>query len=107
MWVKSFREPGKLSPPDARSLSSSCVRLAPGARVGEHVTASKEELLFVLEGEATVLVGDTAKVVATGHAAYVPPETLHDVANAATSPLTYVYVTAKLPSDGPRAGTKP
>lgn len=96
MWVKSFREPGKVSPPDARALSSSCVRLAPGERVGEHVTAAKEELLFVLEGEATVLVGTTATTVAAGHAGYVGPETKHDVANAANVPLTYLYVTAKL-----------
>ena len=98
MWVKSFREPGKVSPPEARALSSSCVRLAPGERVGEHKTAGKEELLFVLEGEATVLVGNTAKAVPAGHVAYVGPDTQHDVANAATTPLTYVYITAKLPA---------
>ena len=97
MWVKSFREQGKVSPPDARAISSSVVRLAPGDRVGEHMTAAKEELLFVLEGEATVLVGGTAKVVPAGHAAYVPPDLLHDVANATSAVLTYVYVTAKLP----------
>jgi len=98
MWVKSFREPGKVSPPDARALSSSCVRLGPGERVGEHVTAGKEELLLVLEGEATVLVGNTAKAIPAGHAAYVGPDTRHDVANATTAPLMYVYVTAKLSS---------
>ena len=60
MWVKPFREPGKLSPPDARAISSSCVRLGPGDRVGEHVTAAREELLLVLEGEASLLVGESA-----------------------------------------------
>ena len=96
MWVKAFREPGKVSPPEARAISSSCVRLAPGERVGEHVTAAKEELLFVLEGEATVLVRGTATAVPAGNAAYVPPDTPHDVANVASAPLVYVYVTARL-----------
>ena len=96
MWVKSFREPGRVNPPEARALSSSCVRLGPGERVGEHVTAGKEELLFVLEGEATLMVGSTAHAVPAGHAAYVGPDTRHDVANAGRAPLTYLYVTAKL-----------
>ena|SRR2546422_7957144 len=96
MWTKSFRDPGKVSPPDARVLSSSCVRLTQGTSVGEHVTEGKEELLFVLEGEATVLMGATATTVAEGHAAYVGPETRHDVANRGRAPLVYVYVTAKL-----------
>jgi len=98
MWVKAFREPGKVSPPEARAISSSCVRLAPGDRVGEHTTTAKEELLFVLEGEATVLAAGTRTTVPAGRAAYVPPDTPHDVANAAKVPLVYVYVTARLPA---------
>lgn len=95
VWIRSFRVPGKISPEDARSLSSSCVSLPPGERVGEHTTVSKEELLFVLEGEATLLIGGTATKVPAGNAAYVPPDTVHDVANFGRSPLSYVYVTAK------------
>jgi mannose-6-phosphate isomerase-like protein (cupin superfamily) len=63
--------------------------------VGEHATRGKEELLFVLEGEATLLIGGTATKVLAGHAAYVPPDTTHDVANESRSLLSYVYVTAK------------
>jgi len=95
MWVKSFRDPGRLSPPEAEAISSSCVRLEPGARVGEHVTAGKEELLFVLEGEATVRTEGTAAKIRAGHVAYVPPETRHDVWNEGDAPVLYVYATAK------------
>jgi len=95
VWTRPFRTPGKVSPPDARSLSSSCVSLPPGERVGEHTTEGKEELLFVLEGEATLFIGGTATRVRAGHAAYVPPNTTHDVANEGRSLLSYVYVTAK------------
>jgi len=98
MWVKPFREPGKLSPPDARAISSRCVRLGPGDRVGEHVTAGREEILFVLEGEASLLVGDAATTVRAGHSAYVGPEVRHDVANLTDHLLLYVYVTAKAPA---------
>lgn len=96
MWLKPFRKPGKLTPPDANSLSSSCVSLSPGERVGEHTTGEKEELLFVLEGEATLLVGGDATKVPPGYAAYVPRHTTHDVANAGTESLSYIYVTAKV-----------
>lgn len=94
--MRPFREPGKISPPDAKSLSSSCVSLAPGQRVGEHTTGEREELVFVLEGEATLLIGSAMTRIPSGHAAYVPPGTNHDVANAGHSVLSYVYVTAKV-----------
>lgn len=96
MWVQRFREPGKLSPPEARAISSSCVRLERGSSVGAHVTEGKEELLFVLEGEATLRLGGTAAKVPAGHVAYVPPGTSHDVENEGAGPLLYVYVTARL-----------
>ena len=69
--------------------------LSPGERVGAHATAAKEELLFVLEGEATLLVGGAATKVPAGQAVYVPPDTTHDVANEGRTRLSYVYVTAK------------
>ena len=93
--TRPFRVPGKISPPEARSLSSSCVSLLPGERVGEHTTEGKEELLFVLEGVATLLLGGTATKIPAGEAAYVPPNATHDVANEGRSPLSYVYVTAR------------
>ena len=95
MWVKSLETPGKVSPPEARSLSSSCVRLAPGQRVGEHSTEDREELILVLEGEATLQAGGEATLVRQRHAAYVPPGSRHDVENRAGAPLVYVYVTAR------------
>jgi len=95
MWVKSFLEPGKLSPPQARALSSSSVRLGPGMRVGEHSTGEREELILVLDGEATLLSEGTAMPVPAGHAAYVPPDTRHDVENRTGGALAYVYVTAR------------
>lgn len=95
VWTRSFRTAGKITPPEARWISSSCVSLRPGERVGEHSTEAKEEILFVLEGEATVLVGNATTRIPAGHAAYVPPNTRHDVANDGRSVLSYVYVTAK------------
>jgi len=97
MWSRGFLEPGKLTPLDARCLSSSTVRLAPGQRVGEHVTEGREELLFVLEGEATLVLGKDAAIVPHGRVAYVPPNTRHDVANDGHGALTYVYVTGTIP----------
>lgn len=96
IWVRPFLDPGKVSPAEATALSSRCVRLAPGERVGEHSTEGREEILLVLEGEATLLVGGERTAVPAGHAAFVPPETNHDVANEGRAPLTYVYVTARI-----------
>lgn len=96
MWVMPYRQPGKLTPPDALTMSSRCVELGPGERVGEHVTEGCEEMLFVLEGEATVLLRGTPTRVRAGHVTHIPPETRHDVANEGDAPLRYVYVTARI-----------
>lgn len=88
-------------PPQSTRFKSRVVALAPGASVGLHTTHRREELVVVLEGRgelrlpATEEGGRTLPLVA-GKAAYVPPETPHDIANTGSGPLRYLYVVALL-----------
>lgn len=70
------------------------VELAPGASAGRH-THPGEEISYVLEGEADILVeGQPPLKVKTGEAFIVPARAKHDAHNTGTGPLklaaTYV-----------------
>jgi len=68
--------------------------LEPGKSTPEHSTRRYHELLLVLEGEVTVLLGDDRREapVPIGHACYIPPDTLHAVTNRGKSRACYVFV---------------
>lgn len=54
--------------------------LNPGDNLGRH-TDSAEELLFIVEGNVTVFVGDEIKEVSAGSIAVVPKMIPHDIRN--------------------------
>ena len=73
------------------------VEVAPGARAGRH-THPGDEISYVLEGEATLLVdGQPPRVVKAGESFVVPAGVVHDAHNAGTGPakLVGVYVVEK------------
>lgn len=83
--------------PQTRGMKSGYVTLKPGENVGEHVTEGREEVLVVLHGEGDLLMrGAPSLKISGGTAAYVPPETPHDVCNTGSGILRYVYVTAPI-----------
>jgi mannose-6-phosphate isomerase-like protein (cupin superfamily) len=52
-------------------------------------------LLVFLSGQGELHVGESDRfAVGAGKTAYIPPETLHDVHNTGTTPLTYIYCVA-------------
>ncbi|MEW5955075.1 MAG: cupin domain-containing protein, partial [Candidatus Micrarchaeota archaeon] len=81
-------------PPLTTSLKAGCVVLSPGQAVPLHFTGEGDEALIVLEGTATVFLGQTPNDVPTGCAAFIPPRTSHSVANRTTKNVKYVYVAA-------------
>ena len=90
-------------PPQTGGMRSGVVVLAPGASVGRHTTGAREEVIVVLEGRGEVRVeGRASLAVDAGTAAYVPPATVHDVANTADAPFRYVYVVAPVTVAGAR-----
>ncbi|MDB5963924.1 MAG: cupin [Polaromonas sp.] len=73
------------------------VEVAPGARAGRH-THPGDEISYVMEGEATLLVdGAAPRVIKAGESFVVPAGVVHDAHNAGTSPtrLIGVYVVEK------------
>ena len=73
------------------------VEVAPGAKAGRH-THPGDEISYVMEGEATLLVdGQPPKVVKAGESFVVPAGVVHDAHNNGTTAtkLLGVYVVEK------------
>lgn len=73
------------------------VEVAPGARAGRH-THPGDEISYVLEGEAELLVdGQPPRVVKAGESFVIPAGVIHDAHNAGGAPikLVGVYVVEK------------
>ena len=73
------------------------VEVAPGAKAGRH-THPGDEISYVMEGEATLLVdGQPPKLVKAGESFVVPAGVVHDAHNNGTAPikLVGVYVVEK------------
>ncbi len=83
-------------PPESMTMKSGAISLQPGQCVGKHNTGDKEEILVVLEGEGTLVIGENKRQkMSVDTVQYIPPETDHDVINTGPSALRYIYVTAK------------
>ena len=72
-------------------IKGGCVCLTPGKSVGEHSTGEGEEILLVLEGEATVIAGGEKQVLKKDESLFVPKNTVHNVLNEGAMNLMYVY----------------
>ena len=73
------------------------VEVAPGAKAGRH-THPGDEISYVIEGEATLLVdGQPPRQVKAGESFVIPAGTVHDAHNNGSSPikLVGVYVVEK------------
>ena len=82
---------------NARKLKSGMVVLHHSEKVGEHNTNDREELIIVLEGNATLEVEGTDNFeVKSGSVAYIPPNTKHNVINKSESELRYIYIVTKV-----------
>ena len=81
-----------ISSKDGHQLASGCVVLRRGTEVGEHRTGSGEELIVLLNGTIEVSVGAHARTIRSPGVVLVPPHTSHNVRNAGSSPVRFVYV---------------
>ncbi|OHB63827.1 MAG: hypothetical protein A2Y77_01290 [Planctomycetes bacterium RBG_13_62_9] len=81
--------------PQTCGMRSGRVYLKPSEACGQHSTKSHEELLVFLTGEGLLHIGQGDGIpVGAGKVAYIPPETLHDVRNTGSTPLSYIYCVA-------------
>lgn len=79
-----------------RGLRSGLVTLKPQELIGEHKTENKEEVLIILQGNATVYFGKRRLKAAKNSFVFIPPDTLHNVKNSGSKILQYVYVTTQV-----------
>lgn len=73
------------------------VEVAPGAKAGRH-THPGDEISYVLEGEATLLVdGQAPRIVKAGESFVIPAGVVHDAHNDGSAPIKLigVYVVEK------------
>jgi quercetin dioxygenase-like cupin family protein len=73
------------------------VEVAPGAKAGRH-THPGEEISYILEGEALLLVdGQPPRTVKAGESCVIPAGVVHDAHNVSSAPikLVGVYVVEK------------
>jgi mannose-6-phosphate isomerase-like protein (cupin superfamily) len=81
--------------PQTCGMRSGRVRLAPGQSIGRHNTNANEELLVFFSGAGVAQIEDDTRLqVRAGSAAYIPPQTAHDIVNTGTEPLIYVFCVA-------------
>ena len=81
--------------PQTLGMRSGRVFLEAGKACGQHSTKDHEELLVFLSGRGELLIAEAEPLeVGAGKVAYIGPNTLHDVENKGTEPLTYIYCVA-------------
>ena len=67
--------------------------LEPGASIGYHTHEDDSEIMYFLEGEATVLYDDGQETLLPGQVHYCPKGHSHSLINASpTEPLNYFAV---------------
>ena len=92
--------------PQTFGMRSGRVYIEPGQSCGRHSTKHHEELLVFLSGKGLLLIGqEDSFPVGEGKVCYIPPNTIHDVQNNGTEPLTYIYCVA--PAIGEPEGQEP
>jgi len=80
-------------PPATGGMKAGRMHLEAGKACGEHSTKENEEILVFLSGEGELLIGEEkeALAVGAGRVAYIRPQTIHDVRNAGSEPLIYIF----------------
>jgi quercetin dioxygenase-like cupin family protein len=81
---------------EAEGFGSGRKVLEPGEVVDAHNSGGSREIIYCLEGALTVRrEGHPTVVLRAGQMTYVPPETEHELRNAADRPASYLFVFAK------------
>ncbi len=80
--------------PMTAGMMSGLVVLKPGEAMHRHSTESNEEEIIVLAGQATLSIGAESAEAHAGEVVYIPPRTSHELRNAGTEDLRYVWVAA-------------
>ena len=88
----------KVSLFDAPNCFCDLYCLLPGQSQRPHSHAGADKIYYVLEGEATIQIGDEEQVLGSGRIALAPSEVLHGVRNASGQPLSLLVFMAPNPN---------
>ena len=77
----------------ARSQTA-VMTIAPGAEAGPEEEHEGDQIIYVVEGEALVRIGETGHKAAVGAIVMIPAHTRHHVTNSGRVPLFFVTVYA-------------
>jgi len=81
--------------PQTSGMRGGSVKLKPRESVGWHSTAANEEALVILHGNGVANIEGHSDVLLKEHMlAYIPPATRHNVTNAGTELLEYIWIVA-------------
>jgi len=72
--------------------------LNPGQSQKPHSHAGADTIYYVLEGDATIQVGDEEQVLGPGRIVLAPSEVVHGVRNASSQPLSLLVFMAPNPN---------
>jgi mannose-6-phosphate isomerase-like protein (cupin superfamily) len=94
MLIKKLDQPGSLlSLGETKRLKSGLVLLKPSEEVSWHITEEREEVIIVLEGQATIYFeGGKKQIVDNNHLIYIPLNKKHKVRNESNKALLYIYL---------------
>ena len=70
----------------------SLVNVTPGARTAPHILFGTSEVMYLLDGTATVYANGSRVEVFAGELVFIPPDTVQSTVNAGTVPLRYISV---------------
>ena len=72
--------------------------LKPSQAQRPHSHAGADKIYYVLEGEATIQIGDEEQVLGPGRIVLAPSEVVHGVRNASSQPLSLLVFMAPNPN---------
>jgi len=98
--VKRFAEEKmqKVSLFDTANCFCDLYCLSPGQSQKAHTHAGADKIYYVLEGEATIQVGDEEQILGTGRIVLAPSEVVHGVRNTSSQHLSLLVFMAPNPN---------
>ncbi len=81
-----------LNPPVSTNIKSGYVALHTHEELGEITTESREEVIYVVEGEAQITIDGITEHAEAGSMVYIPPHKTYNVKNEEEEELKYIYV---------------
>jgi quercetin dioxygenase-like cupin family protein len=79
------------------------VDMPPGTGHAFHRHPGREEVLWIIEGEAEQWVGEQCMMLGPGDSAFITPDIVHATYNSSQKPLRFLAVLSPAELDGPVA----